>query len=465
MGNILHLPRELLDVITEQCQLKDLGNLSASCTTLRQVTIPQLYRNVKFLYGRFGDSTKLHLFVASILRYPERSRYVKRLEVSGTLYPPNTESFSRLDNDGLKLARCILVPERLERASQMLYELESESECSFDAALALVLLLLHELRVVQLNVRVGPYDRNRGLLHVSAALKDLLEPRSGKQPRGLQFLEEINYFTHPESMSVDAALPLIDAILLFNPPNIKLLQARAVEDVSVTHRAMSPPFRPSITSLSLKQSCVRADTLRKLLKATPNLRTLDYEYCCNFDSSLTPVECPVLDCNALRHVLDEVSASIESLALSINFQSEDVWDDQINTDSDGNLAWGISGSLGPMNHFLKLRYLKAPLVMLAGMEPLTSSLLEHWLPEDLCELCCSNELSQLYNFGWEYSDILRQMLPLIRNRSGRLQKLHLDAQYSDISFLWWPQIRTAIRATCDDAGVAYNEIEHPFAHR
>lgn len=347
----------------------------------------------------------------------------------------------------------------------MLHHLASVTESSFAAVPALLLILLPCLQAAHFSVSFEMYRGSPTIFEcLSATIIDLLRPKSGSPTHGLRALEEIDCLTYPERCGGHPLQPRYDALDFSYLPNIRSIQARAVEDASVSHWAMSPPDRPSITSLSLKQSCVRADTLRQLLRATPNLQTLDYEYQCDFQSPLTPAECPVLNCNALRDVLDKVSSSIESLSLSISFYSEDIWDDQMNSDYDGNLAWGISGSLGSMNHFMKLKYLKAPLVMLVGFEPPTSSLLEHRLPGNLRELCCSNELCQLYNFGWEDSDVLRQMFPLIRNRSGSLQKLQLDAKYTYISFLWWPQIRMAIEAACNEAGVAYSVIECPFAH-
>ncbi|KAI4189590.1 MAG: hypothetical protein LQ346_005090 [Caloplaca aetnensis] len=347
----------------------------------------------------------------------------------------------------------------------MLQALGSESESSLDAVLALLLILLPHLQAINFTFWFTPHG-GAVFKYLPATLVDLLQNHSGTPSPGFLALEEIAYLTHPDvSVKADAFQPFSDVLYLFYMPNITSIQARAVEDTKTFRWPMSPPHRSTITSLSLKNSCMRAESLRKLLHATPNLRKLEYDYQCNFESPLTPVECPVLDCHKLRGVLDEVSASIESLILSVGFFADEDWDHQQNVDYGDVLLWGTSGSLGSMTEFLKLRYLKAPLVMLVGVLPPTTSLLEHQLPEGLREFCCSNELCKCYNFEWEDSDTWRQMLPLIRNRSGSLQKLHLDASSSDISFLWYPRTRAAIEKTCNEAGVAYNVIEYPWPYK
>lgn len=462
MSVLCQLPTELLEIVLDRCHSRDLSHLSRSCTTLRQLVLPRLYRDVNFTYAWGDDLTSLHLFVTSILRHPARASFVRKVQITGEIYPPPSAIEARLAEHDLSLAKRILNPKRFSSAPVMLHHLASVTESSFAAVPALLLILLPRLQAAHFSVGFKPRSGTATILKcLSATVLELLRPNSGSPSHSLRSLEEIDYLTYPEPCGSRPVQPCSDALDLYYLPNIRSIQARAVEDASGLYWTISPPYRPSITSLSLKNSCIRADTLRKLLKATPNLRTLDYEYHCNFDSPLTPVECPVLDCNALRNVLDEVSASIESLTLSISFQSEEVWDNQVNTDLDGNLEWGISGSLGPMPHFVKLKYLAAPLVMLLGWEPPMSSLLEHWLPEDLREFCCSNELSQCYNFRWDISDQLRQMISLIVNRTGSLQKLILGAESTSCSWLWSSEVRKAIQAACNDAGVTYNVMECP----
>lgn len=463
MGTLSQLPTELLEIILDRCHPRDLSNLSRSCTILRQRVLPRLYQDVTFTHAWGDDLTNLHLFLTSILRHPARASFVRKLQITGEIYAPPSAIETRLAEHDLDLAKQILHPGRFSSASVMLHHLASVTESSFTAVPALLLILLPRLQAAHFSVGFIPRSGTVAILKcLSATIIDLLRPNSGSPSHGLRALEEIDYLTYPEPCGGRPVQRCSDALDLYYLPNIRSIQARAVEDASGLYWTISPPYRPSITSLSLKNSCIRADTLRKLLKATPNLRMLDYEYHCNFDSPLTPVECSVLDCNALRDVLDEVSASIESLTLSTSFQSEDVWDNQVNTDLDGNLEWGISGSLCPMTHFLKLRYLKAPLVMLVGWEPPTSSLLERWLPGDLREFHCLNELSQCYDFAWGASDQLRQMIPLIVNRSGSLQKLILGAEGTSCSRLWSREVRKAIEAACKEAGVAYNVVERPY---
>ncbi|KAL8897390.1 MAG: hypothetical protein Q9207_007241 [Kuettlingeria erythrocarpa] len=460
MGTLLQLPIELLEGVLSHCHLKDLNSISRSCTTLHEVVLPRLYQKVEFAYCWGDDLTKLHLFVISILRHPARASFVRRLQITGEIYPPPSSVEACLTEHNLDLVKQILAPELFSSAILMLHHLASGTESSFPAVPALLLILLPRLQTARFSAGLRPRSVAVAALRcLSATVSDLLRPKSGSLSYDLRALEEIDYLTYPDPCGSHPVQRCSDALDLYQLPNIRSIQARAVEDISGLHWAVSPPYRPAITSLSLKNSCIRAGTLRKLLKATPNLRSLEYEYYCNFESPLTPIECPILDSNALRNVLDVVSASIESLALSLNFQSEWDWDAQDNIGIDGNQEWGVSGSLGPMNHFLKLGCLKAPLVMLVGWEPPNSSFLEHWLPEDLRQLCCSDELSDCYSFRWTESDQLRQMIPLIVNRSGRLQKLILGAELTSCSRLWSRNVRRAVEAKCNEVGVSYQLIE------
>ncbi|KAI4095851.1 MAG: hypothetical protein LQ344_001405 [Seirophora lacunosa] len=406
-----------------------------------QATIPTLYKAPIFrVFGAYGVR-RLHGFVAVLLRHPERVPYVRRLRIAGLLLDKPLK-FARLEDQDLNLAGQILLPERFTWAENMLEALASDAGSNFDATIALLIIILRHLQAARFSLVAGS---SQVLFYLPAVLADLLQPRSREPPDRLYALQDIDYFSTSKRPGIDPIQPFSDLLLLFRLPRIRSIQIMSVEDEANFNMPILPHYQPSLTTLILRKSWMRLGTLQLLLQSTPHLQTLEYDYLADLESPLTPPEAPVMDCPALRRVLDQVSASLESLTLSI------AWKRGYASPCD------ISGSLGPMTHFTKLKYLQAPMILMAGRDPPLYSVLDHQLPEQLREFCCSNGLCSHHTLGWEAPDTLRQMLPLIQNDSRSLQKLLLDAKEGP--YLWWEHVRRPIKAACEEIGISYEVIK------
>ncbi|KAL9046661.1 MAG: hypothetical protein Q9206_007026 [Seirophora lacunosa] len=447
MAVLLSLPREILDTIFSQCSQQDLINLSRSCGTLMQATIPTLYKAPTFRTLNPHVFEKLYLFVAVLLRHSERVSNVRRLHIAG-FWRDEPPILARLEHQDLNLARHILLPERFTWAKNMLEALGSHSAFGFDAAIALLIIILRHLQTACFSLVAASFDRGQLLFFVPAVLWDLLQPQSGEQPDRLYALQEIDYFSSFKRPGIDPVQPFSDLLLLLRLPRIRSIQIMAVEDEANVTMPILPHYQPSLTTLILKKSWMRLGTLQLLLQSTPHLQTLEYDFLGDLDSPLTPPEDPVMDCPALRRVLNQVSTSLESLTLSI------AWKPRYASSCD------ISGSLGSMTHFTKLKYLQAPMVFMTGWAPPRGSVLDHLLPKQLREFCCSDDgctPKTIHTRKLAPADTLRQMLPLVQNDSRSLQKLLLHKRIG--GYLWWEQVRRPIEAACEKTGISYELIK------
>lgn len=444
MAVLLNLPREILDTVLSHCSQQDLISLSRSCGTLMQATIPTLYKAPTFRTLDPHVLEKLYLFVAVLLRHPESVSYVRQLHIVG-LWRNEPPILARLEDQDLNLARHILLPERFTWAANILKVLGSASTFSFAAAIALLIIILRHLQTARFSFVAGSSIRSQKLFYVPAVLWHLLQPRSREQPDRLYALQEIDYFSTSKRPGIDPVQPFSDLLLLLRLPRIRSIQMSSVEDEANFTMPILRHYQPSLTTLILKKSWMRLGTLQLLLQSTPHLQTLEYDYLADFDYQPAPPEGLVMDCPALRRVLDQVSASLESLTLSIAWMR-----------GYASLC-DISGSLGPMTHFTKLKYLHAPMILMTGWPPPLCSVLEHQLPKQLREFCCSDGLCSHHTRRWEPPDTLLQMLPLIQNDSRSLQKVLLDVREGP--FLSWEHVRRPIKAACEQTGISYEVIK------
>ncbi|KAL8686330.1 MAG: hypothetical protein Q9218_007179 [Villophora microphyllina] len=271
----------------------------------------------------------------------------------------------------------------------------------------------------------------------------------------LQSLQEVVYFVPRDAEPEEPDNIISNVVWLFYLPYIKSITARIVEFRNSFEWPQLPPRRLSITSLVLHSSCLRIETLREFISACPRLREFEYQYRCDFNTEVTPDECTLLDCRRLRETIDPLSATLEHLTFGLWFYTDEEDQHMIS-----EATWGVLYTLGDISHFTRLRYLKAPLIMLLGWScPPDSSLVDNF-PPGLAEFCCTNDMCDWYVNGWGPDGVLVQMLPLIHKRSESLKKVVLGAA-QEIGNFWLPLVRKAIRSACEQQGIVYDIIECP----
>lgn len=287
-----------------------------------------------------------------------------------------------------------------------------------DAAVALLLLALPNLRVAHLNVRFQHSDEPLDTEFTASMLNHLVA--MSYQGQTTPPLESVKFYidrteTTPEALDN----VFLDALWLFYFPNIESITARMVERTAVFEWPLDSPICPSLMSLELHSSCMRMNTLGQLLAVTPNLKELVYYHHFSFNTRVMVNGCYVLDCTRLREALEPLAPSLQYLSLSMQYYTdEDVL--YLGPEYGDNVTWRMSGTLGNMNNFTKLRYLDAPWIMLLGWSSSTKATLLDILPEQLTDFCCSDDLSCWYLvFIWPNDDVLEQMVSLIQGRSDQ----------------------------------------------
>ncbi|KAL8798350.1 MAG: hypothetical protein Q9182_006738 [Xanthomendoza sp. 2 TL-2023] len=273
-------------------------------------------------------------------------------------------------------------------------------------------------------------------------------PRLNKQWACLQNLEEINYYVSPTNVLRSPVQPVELLLWLFLQPNIKTIRIRVVEEQGHLWEWPSSPLLPrksGLTSLCLTDSCLRLDSLRHLLRCTPNLRRLKYQQACEMATS--PEECMFLDCDKLGQILGEVSASLKDLSLSIFFFF--YTEKPLYTKFYDRAYCGIWGSLGSMAHFSNLKYLKVPLVMLLGWRPPPVPVLDAWLPEGLLGLYLTSDLMWPGQNEWYVRDIVVQMRSMILNSGARQHLKRFSLRSLKDEPRWCRMLIDEIHKACD----------------
>lgn len=456
---LLGLPNELLNAIGDLCQVRELKALSEVCSALRSIALPRLYETANFSHHRHvgNGSQPLSLFLHTVCYVPGRALFVKNIQFTGDSRGSGWQGLAPLDPRALASIQEIVLRSHFPLAPSLLQVLGSGGSRAIDAAIALLLIILPNLKSLQLGARFHPSFESLVVKFVPAMLQHLLDRRGAHLPGPLQSLQEVEYLTdREETWSEDMNPPFKEVLWLFYLSQIISITTRMRERNASFTWPQSTPQCSKLQSIHLHASCIRIETLATLLLATPRLKRLEYHHQCNYKAPWTAEDCKLVDCSKLGKALYPLFTSLEELTLSIEFYSYDQSDPQDGNNTD----LGIRGLLGSMTGFGKLRYLKAPLVMLLGWDPLPSSVLEYSIPRGLQIFCCSNDMCKWHVFEWEDEDVLRQMLPLIQTRSESLQKVTLGAKFG--RWLWWPKVRESVKAACEEAGIVYDTIEDPY---
>lgn len=343
---------------------------------------------------------------------------------------------------------------------ELLYTLNAGWPHAMEAAVGLLLLALPNLLVADLSVRFQLQSKPLYTGFTAFMLERLITmPYQGQITPPL---ETVKYFIDRTETTPEALNSVFqDALWLFYFLHIKSITARMVEEKAVFRWPLGAPVRPSLMTLELHSSCMRMDTLRQLLAATPNLKTLLYYHHCSFETELMVDGCCLLDCRILKKALEPLASSLEHLSLSMQYYIDDFHGNDFDGGGD-NVTWGTSGTLGNMKNFTKLRYLKAPLIMLLGWStPPPGQGLVDILPSALREFCSTDDLCGWSNvFVSDPHDVLQQTISLVKSRSGNLKRMILKTEQGHQ--LWMQFVRIGVRAACERNAVEYSTIECPW---
>lgn len=154
--------------------------------------------------------------------------------------------------------------------------------------------------------------------------------------------------------------------------------------------------------------------MKRLLSSRPPLEHLQYDYHCaeniRFDRS------HYLDISVLCSALEQVSSTLESLTISVGFESDaDGIDCYANGPFKGSCSLHAQG-------WPRLKYVNMPFVMLVGWKcdsaPISKGL-EQLLPSSIEKLCLTDELAGWVTYEWEGSDWVESLRLMLDTRAIR----------------------------------------------
>ncbi|KAL8717249.1 MAG: hypothetical protein Q9225_005490 [Loekoesia sp. 1 TL-2023] len=458
MNMLINLPDELLAVVLDALDVREVKQLSLVSGTFSARCRPRLYHSVVFTSeGHHNqEPPPLHSFLRSVLFFPDRASLVRKFILVSDRPGNPWRDLDPLEPAELAIATQVLFDAGFNMTAKLLSALESGNSSSLDAAIALLLLILPNLRVINLGVCFSPFRSSSfavgSTILTPAMFRHII--RESSPVGGPQSLETIQYYSDPDYPKDEDIPNFTDVLWLFYVPSIKNLAIRAVDHNLPFQWPLAAPFLPALHTLNLQNSHVQLQTLETLLSWLPHVRRLEYH--CYFNCRKFPEY--FLDCIHLREVLETRSDALEELVLSVRFYGREAPSDTSFWD---NIGYGIHGSLGDMNRFTNLKYLKAPVILLLGWDSSTQATLAGNLPASLQELCCTNDMSEYDLIPWNYDGHAHdQIRSFLFSRAGILQKFIVGAERG--RRLWDRGVIQSLWKACNHGGIAFDIIRDPW---
>ncbi len=413
MGDFGKLPLELREAILADVTKVDLSALSCTSKWMRDAIEPNLYRDIEW---DWGDSDlhhrPVHLLVRTLLIRPTLSTYVKSVDFAGgkpfrefqssfmnvrlgpTCSVWTVEDVPDFSKQEMRLAIRLIHSLRLSCVDLWLQELKRGE---VDVFVALLLAQSYNLRRLRLDFEFQT-TKFVGSLLGRAAL------RSGHCP--FSALETVDYsgdINDKVSPFMDHTIDFTQVLELFRLPSIQSMRM-ALPVYSIPWTEQNSPTTFTLTSLVLHHTQLSEIDLGHLLRASPNLKSLEFHLWYNLSSSYRQRgdRQIYLDCVDLSTSLAFVRASLQHLVVDIGFG----YHGRVLAPSEG-----MNGRLDGLQHFVKLSSLEIPSIMLLGWDldkwtPEIPRTLADVMPPNLSQLCFTDHLTHLEGNPWNDEHLL-----------------------------------------------------------
>lgn len=409
MANIASLSSELLEHILHYAGRGDLSKASMSCKRIRDRALPLLYRNIDWTWNKSEHGSShppSHLLIRSIVESSTLGDLVRNVNIQAI-------NFRIRDKLMLPAKGCKLDPFALSNVDQAITDAElphpklwqdAIADGSIDATVAFFLTRLPNLR----RLVIGPDFLTKNDFLTMAFMHILTASPSASITR-FELLEHVNlgagivfdqdWSHHSILYDINQYLPFFHLPKLQSAemvmPDLRELPNRdnkySWPDVQpLIWPLESPPCAVRLNSLRLRHSRASLSMLDSILEITPNLRTLEYDYWCEFGKSL--------DCNKLAQSLTRVrDAPLTNLVIGFS-----PFCDGIDVSERGEEM--LLSSLGAsLKTFTKLETLEISLAVLLGWDGDSSARLVDVLPQGLRRICFRDDMWAFeWWYWWEY---------------------------------------------------------------
>ena len=471
------LPPELIHHLLSRLDRQDASRLSRTCKRIRSIALPCVYKilqwtlNDQEVHCLDAISPRIPLLLRSLMGNPQLGDYVKHVQLQ-----PEADGWPPSTRDSLWAPDCPpqLSPSEIDSAMQWVEHFDLASPREIHSALqrmqpfyvaspdhwndalrrgnvhtylALTLAFFPKLCSLFLRSSTDCPTNSRfiGSLLTHAVGPDAKAPPLAKLP-SYELLWDVRL-----EMFSDSPVALMDIYSFFYLPSlttitVELGSARQFQWPSPPQKR---PALRSLTSLQLPYCEATEDALERILSFKPPLKRLLYKY-----SAAVEAEGEFFNLSTLSRALNHVRATLESLTLGIEFQTDT---DRVPDYSDGP----FTGTLASFHDFPRLTYLEIPFVMLTGWRhiPRHARMFSSLLPPSLRYLCLTDDLISWENCNLErpeewldrLQDLLAERQAVQGGEPSGLEKVRLKFQAGGRN--WKDEHKAEFKSLCMRYGV------------
>ncbi|KAH0545403.1 hypothetical protein FGG08_000544 [Glutinoglossum americanum] len=473
MPNFLDLPLDLTLQILPH--LPALSSFSQTCKSLRTITEPFLYSTIDLAWHGHKSTRRppFRFLFRTIYERPDLAALVKHVHFSCVVGDDDEWA------PGGTLHEVQLSPRDRKRVLAAIREAgwafqnqagKAVAEGDLDVLIAVLLSRLHNLEALELGygfVRLFDFV-GRMLKHAISAPET-----AGNFSRFLK-LREVRYSVNSDYACLRKAAshtpqPNFDQMTsLFSIPSLRTIDM-VMPDSRGLAQFPSNSSLPNLTVLRLRHSKLSVMTVQKMLKATPRLEILQYDYVFDFEEWREPHH---HGWKNLSDALAFVSSSLKELTVSVDYINVEPY-----PPDDYNPEWILGtwrrrGDMGSLRGLASLEKLEIPLPILLGWDPSKGRTLREVLPTGIRELCLRDDLIDNNDYRWtpwgpfvpgsnagssfretcNADPVLDQLRGYFGNRENRPATRSVCLKHRQ-GRLWPSGAQDQFRALCREAGV------------
>jgi hypothetical protein len=398
------LPQELLDnILSYLPDCTDRAHISNSCKSLHAKTIQSLYKSIHLVWHGNAASTadgekrrttrspRLDILLATLLERPDLASQIDSVNVEAIGFRHGSSGWTKpclLTAPSKHNVGCVIGVLKRAKFQETKWRPALERN-DLDAILALFLWSCPNVS----NLRIG-IDLVRNNYYLGDILWAILPSPHQDFQQGCRNVHKIAVGTRtdyhrdyadPEKTWVQGLDSKLDwrcymSFLWF--PFLNEAQMNLDDGMTVKAFEMMghSPTCSQLKRLQLPDSSVRPEILTKVLACTPNLTSLEYEYCMKYNTTLW--------CENLVRALDHVKNTLEHLKFTMRIMDL--------TKSVYNYVEGRC----QLENFPKLVSLHISPSLLLGWKGDTTLRLGDVLPKSLKAVCLTDDLNMAETFDW-----------------------------------------------------------------
>lgn len=392
---------EVLDLVLEFLSPDDWRELCLVNRPFRALAEPLLYSKIHWFWKILEDPPPIVQFLRTITQRPELGAHVLDIRLDGrsvaraanpkhaynSSIPLIPVSGAALDG-GLEFIEKTRVPYRDTWQDQLRKEVT-------EAVVALLLAQLPNLR----SLILGPIFTRRTEL-IGMMFRSAICELEGYVLPKFSYLKEVSIQSHDGwdwVLRRENVRKTPDFLPLFYLPRIETLSIPIRSSLAFKWPTAHLPSSETLKSLQLQ--CIREAHLIDILKATPNLEKLSWNWFHDntFDDDF---DTPVVDLNQIAAALSHAPPTLTEINISADCQ----------TDVMVYPGLATKGSLQNLSKLHSVKSLQIPLVFLVGFAQDTTKILQDRMPRNIEHLTLGYDLSEFDNTlsekypEWEWED-------------------------------------------------------------